>query len=289
MPFNLLALCKNTDGYVVRRIPLSSTTQTMVHNIFNNQKSIFLQGKEETAFSGDWKPDDDEILTISLPEEAQIIIDTYNDGNLLLVPTLDLSEYENLPIKALFGSDDNGHTIMVQKFSQSQYLSRRFSLFLDNSVYNKLDTPLITLDNKLLCVISNNIVKFNSFSNMRCVFDMKNYYQIATNEDIDTFSTHSSVYIEDIENLKNIANQNIRKRIHNLLKSNILDDFSATDILNKAQEQGFNDLISIREGKVYLPNDAKTIIKILCFLDEKLYKGVFSNLVIMANSTKTAD
>ena len=289
MPFNLCALCKSTDGYVVRRIPLNSTTQTMVHSIFNNQKNIFLQNKEEIAFSGDWKPDDDEILTISIPEDAQIMKNTYNNGNLLLLSTLNLSEFDTLPIKALFGSDDEGRTILVQKFNQTQYLSRKFSLFLDNNIYNKLDTPLISLDNKLLCVISGNSIKFNSFSNMRCVFDMKEYYQEATNEDIELFASHSSICVENVENLKNIANQNIRKRIHNLLKSNVLNEFSATDILNKAQEHGFENLISIQNNQIQLPNEAKEIIKVLCFLDEKLYKGVFSDLVIMANSTKTAD
>ena len=291
MPFNLFALCKNSDNndYVVRRIPLNSSTQIAVSNIFSAQKDAFLRDKEEVTFSGDWKPDDDEILTVSAPEDAQVIINTYNNKDLILFPILNLSEFDSFPIKALFGSNDKGNTILVQKFNQNQYLSRKFSLFLDNNTYSKLDTPTISLDSKLLCVISNGIVKFNNFSNMRCVFDMKEYYKEATDEDIDLFARHSRIYINDVESLKNIANQNIRKRIHNLLKSNVLDDFSATDILNKAQEYGFENLITVQDNKVSLPNDAKEVIKILCFLDEKLYKGVFSELVIMANSTKTAD
>lgn len=66
-------------------------------------------------------------------------------------------------------------------------------------------------------------------------------------------------------------------------------DFSATDILNKAQEYGFENLITAQDNKISLPNDAKEVIKILCFLDEKLYKSVFSELVIMTNSMKIAD
>lgn len=289
MPFNLFALCENNDDYVVRHIPLNSSTQIAVSNIFNTQKDAFLRNKQEVCFSGDWKPDDDEILTVSVPENAQVIINTYNNENLMLLPILDLREFDRLPIKALFGSNDNGNTVLVQKFSQSQYLARKFSLFLDSNAYSKLDTPTISLDSKLLCVISSGIVKFNNFSNMRCVFDMKEYYKEATNEDIDLFANHSRICVEDVENLKNIANQNIRKRIHNLLKSNVLNDFSAADILNKAQEHGFENLITVQDNKISLPNNAKEIIKILCFLDEKLYKGVFSELVIMANSTKTAD
>lgn len=289
MSFNLFALCKNSNDYVVRHIPLNSSTQTAVFDIFNAQKDVFLRNKEEVAFSGDWKPDDDEILTVSAPKDAQVIINTYSNKSLILQPILNLSEFDTFPIRALFGSNDKGNTILVQKFNQSQYLARKFSLFMDNNAYSKLDTPTISLDSKLLCVISNGIVKFNNFSNMRCVFDMKEYYKEATDEDIDLFSKHSRICIDDVENLKNIANQNIRKRIHNLLKSNVLDDFSATDILNKAKEHGFENLITVQDNKVSLPNDAKEIIKILCFLDEKLYKGVFSELVIMANSTKTAD
>lgn len=289
MPFNLYALCENEDSYQVKGIPLDADTQDAVSRIFNNQREIFLNNKREISFSGDWKPDDDEILSITIPNDAQAIIDTYDIRNHLLLPTLDLNEFDTTPIKALFGSSDDGHTILVQKFSQAQYLARKFSLFLDNQTYRKLVSPTISLDSKLLCVISNGYVKFNNFSNMRCVFDMKDYYREATNEDIEMFANLPSITVDDVENLKDIANQNIRKRIHNLLKSNVLSDFSATDIQNKALEHGFGNLITIQNNKISLPNDAKEIIKILCFLDEKLYRGVFSELVIMANSTKTAE
>ena len=289
MPFNLFALCARDEDYVIKRIPLNPTIQNTIFNIFDTQKENFLRNRTETPFSGDWKPDDDEILTIPVPDEAQTILNMYNNESTILMPILDLNEFNDFPIKALFGSVDNGHTILVQKFSQSQYLSRKFSLFLDNSTYNKLDTPTISLDSKLLCVISDGIVKFDNFSNMRCVFDMKGYYQEATNGDIDLFAVLPSICVENVENLKTIANQNIRKRIHNLLRSNVLNDFSATEICNKAQEHGFENLITVQNDKIALPNDAKEIIKILCFLDEKLYRGVFSELVIMANSTKNAE
>ena len=121
--------------------------------MFDVQKEALLANKQEVEYSGDWKPDDDEIFVLPLTEEFRPICDTYN-CNFLLQPVLDLQDYESSPIKALFGSYDNGRTIMVQKFSPSQYLTHQFSIFLDGRVYNKIDTPSITLANQLALYVT---------------------------------------------------------------------------------------------------------------------------------------
>lgn len=288
MSFNLFALCKNKSQYEVKRIPLNEDLQCQIAEMFEVQKEDLLANKQEVEYSGDWKPDDDEIFVLPLTEEFGPICNTYN-CNSILQPVLNLSEYENSPIKALFGSDDNGRTIMVQKFSPGQYLAHQFSIFLDGRVYNKIDTPSITLANQLACIISDGRVKFTNLGNMRSIFDMKEIYAEATDDDIDAFAANSQICVENVDNLKHTATQNIRKRIHNLLKAHTLDTYSAADICDRAQAQGFADLITIENSQIAFPNDPKQIVKILSFLDEKLYKGAFTHDTIMANSTRKAN
>lgn len=288
MSFNLFALCKNKSQYEVKRIPLNEGLQCQIAKMFDVQKEALLANKQEVEYSGDWKPDDDEIFVLPLTEEFRPICDTYN-YNFLLQPVLDLQDYESSPIKALFGSDDNGRTIMVQKFSPSQYLTHQFSIFLDGRVYNKIDTPSINIANQLTCIISDGCVKFTNLGNMRSIFDMKEIYAEATDGDIDAFAANSQICVENVDNLKHTATQNIRKRIHNLLKAHTLDKYSAADICERAQAQGFADLITIENSQIAFPNDTKQIVKILSFLDEKLYKGAFTHDTIMANSTRKAN
>ena len=141
MSFNLFALCKNKSQYEVKRIPLNEDLQCQIAEMFEVQKEDLLANKQEVEYSGDWKPDDDEIFVLPLTEEFRPICDTYN-CNFLLQPVLDLQDYESSPIKALFGSDDNGRTIMVQKFSPSQYLTHQFRYWLGLNFWTMIVRPL---------------------------------------------------------------------------------------------------------------------------------------------------
>ena len=207
------------------------------------------------------------------------------NANLTTIEELNLDNFEKEPIKALFGRNDNNE-IMIQSFFKSQYLSRSFSLFLKNNTYNELNNPAISLDNKLLCYISNNKLRFKSFNNLRFVFDLSSLYKEATDEDIDNLCEYDNIEIDNITNFKTNAGQNIRKRVHNILSSGVLKEYTAKQIKRIAKSQGLNSLISISNDKIVIPQDQQTINKLLSFLDEKLFVGPFSGNTIRANSTK---
>lgn len=288
MAFNLFALCKIQRNLEVRKIHLNQLLQTSVENLFTTQEEQFMRNiSNETTFHGDWKPDTDELLTIDLPNDAQVIIDAVN-ANFTSIHDLNLNNFQGEPIKALFGQNNQGK-ILIQSFFKSQYLSRNFSLFLNDHTYNKLDSPAISFDNKLLCIIENNVVKFKSFNNLRYLFNLTDLYNEATDTDIDSFSTLNNILIPNVQTFKGSANQNIRKRIHNLLQSNTLINYSAQQIQALAAQEGINNLININNNKIEIPNDNKEVMKLLSFFDDKLYKGPFSQKTIRANSTKVED
>lgn len=285
MTFNLFALCKINNNLEVRKISVTRTVQSKISQIFEEQKNIFnAEIREIVAFNGDWKPEIDELLEIPVPIEANVIFQAL-ETNLTGIPELDLNNFDREPIKALFGQNENGE-ILIQLFFKSQYLSKSFSLFLEGNTYNELTSPTIVLDNKLLCYISNNTLKFKSFNNLRYLFDLSELYTEATDADIEDFVSNANIEFENIEVFKNSANQNNRKRIHNILKAGRLNNYSAVDIKSIAESKGLNELIIIRNNRVFLPQNNSQLSKILSFLDEKLYIGPFSNNIIRANSTK---
>lgn len=285
MTFNLFALCKIKKKLEVRKISINNPLQEKVLQIFEQQKIKFNENvKQIVSFTGDWKPDNDEIFEIDLPADANIIVEALNT-NLTTIEELNLDNFEKEPIKALFGRNDNNE-IMIQSFFKSQYLSRSFSLFLKNNTYNELNNPAISLDNKLLCYITNNKLRFKSFNNLRFVFDLSSLYKEATDEDIDNLCEYDNIEIDNITNFKTNAGQNIRKRVHNILSSGVLKEYTAKQIKRIAKSQGLNSLISISNDKIVIPQDQQTINKLLSFLDEKLFVGPFSGNTIRANSTK---
>lgn len=285
MTFNLFALCKIKKKLEVRKISINNPLQEKVLQIFEQQKIKFNENvKQIVSFTGDWKPDNDEIFEIDLPADANIIVEALN-ANLTTIEELNLDNFEKEPIKALFGRNDNNE-IMIQSFFKSQYLSRSFSLFLKNNTYNELNNPAISLDNKLLCYITNNKLRFKSFNNLRFVFDLSSLYKEATDEDIDNLCEYDNIEIDNITNFKTNAGQNIRKRVHNILSSGVLKEYTAKQIKRIAKSQGLNSLISISNDKIVIPQDQQTINKLLSFLDEKLFIGPFSGNTIRANSTK---
>lgn len=285
MTFNLFALCRVDNNLEVRKISVTQTMQAKISQIFEEQKDNFNAGiREIISFVGDWKPEKDELLEIPIPTDANVIIQAL-ETNLTGIPELNLNNFETEPIKALFGQNENGE-ILIQLFFRSQYLSRSFSLFLEGNTYNELTAPAITLDNKLLCYISDNTLKFKSFNNLRYLFNLSELYIEATDADIERFALNTNIEFENIEAFKNSANQNNRKRIHNILQSDRLNNYSAIDIKSIAETKGLNELIVLRNNKVFLPQNNSKLSKILSFLDEKLYVGPFSNNVIRANSTK---
>lgn len=285
MTFNLFALCRVDNNLEVRKISVTQTIQAKISQIFEEQKDHFNAGiREIISFAGDWKPEKDELLEIPIPTDANVIIQAL-ETNLTGIPELNLNNFETEPIKALFGQNENGE-ILIQLFFRSQYLSRSFSLFLEGNTYNELTAPAITLDNKLLCYISDNTLKFKSFNNLRYLFNLSELYIEATDADIEHFALNTNIEFENIEAFKNSANQNNRKRIHNIMQSDRLNNYSAIDIKSIAETKGLNELIVVRNNKVFLPQNNSQLSKILSFLDEKLYVGPFSNNVIRANSTK---
>jgi hypothetical protein len=291
MPYNFFALCKVNKKYDVRKITLNLSLQDNLTALFNEQKAAFLSsGVTEVPFTGDWKPNEDEVLTISSISEVSLLQEAIQ-SNFTTMPELELSKHASEPIKAIFtGEETDGViTILLQKFQPRQYLDRSsgFSLFKVENGFERIESPIISLDNKLLCVIEGDKVKFKSFAVLKHVFDVSSFYQEATDADIDKFAIADVLHIEDQELFKKLIDgTTTRKLIHNIVSMDVLNTYSAEEIKQSAIEDGL-DLI-LENGRLVFPQDKKKVVDLLNFLNDTLYTASLSKKRYVTNSHRPA-
>lgn len=283
---NLLALCRDTNGIAIKRIPLNGTLQNPIMQIFSDQEAAFRANRpNEVVFDGDWNPDDDEILVLDATAEANVMIAAAS-GNILALPTINAANFDAENIKALFVGVNagGGLRLLVQRFTAAQILSRKFALIASNNQFNQITDPAFNLATSLTCIIEGGQLKFESYHKLRAVFDVIEFFAAATDDDIDNFAGHASIAIADIPALKVLVTQTERKLIHKLASSGVLDAHTPQQIQARANATGL--IVNLANGQIVFPNDKQEIRRLLRFLDDSLYQAPLSGLRYVTNSKR---
>lgn len=288
---NFFAVIKIDDDIEIKRIRVNQNLQNELIQIFEDQRIKFEEGVDtEVEFNGDWKPDDNEVLTLENISEASILISAIN-ANASSFNDLQVSNFTNEPIKAIFTGIKTGNItkVFLQKFSSRQALSLSQLPIIKMQTGNtfvKSTGDIFTIDNRLVAIIENTKTKFKSFHNLRMVFDLSNFYQEATNEDLEALSQHNSLEVNDVNLLIEQADTTIRKMVHSIIRTDVLGNYSVNEIAEASRD--FPDIeVNINNGKLVLPDDKKELKDILHFLLEDIYKGALSGSSYLTNSKRT--
>ena len=288
MPENLFAVRRVGGDLTPLRVRLEQTIQEQVADIFTNQRQSFFNGvDEEVPFNGRWKPDANQLLTIEVPDEADVFRHTL-EQNATSIPDLDTANFANAGIKALFTSEDEGGVdrILVQRFTRGQVLSRSFSLILHDNSFRRLTDAVFILNTSLTFVIEDDVLKFKSWSNLRSILNVLDIYREATDPEVLAFASHPSLDVSDIEDFMSSADQVTRKLINAVIASGVLDDHTTTDIQTAAL--GTQLELVLHKGRIVLPTERRDVKNILQFLDESRYSGPLSGQPYITNSRKPA-
>ena len=186
-------------------------------NLFEDQEREFREGiTTEVPFTGNWNPDPEEVLTIEIPTEIRSALTLQYAATPLQYPISIPDTLLREGIKALFtGRVRNGRaTILIQRFTSQQVLSKRFALFQERNAFRRLTETAFSLDSKLACIVENGLIKFKSVGNLRSIIDMIEIYREATNQEIIDFAAHRSLHVADVQNFVANTNQTCRKLIH---------------------------------------------------------------------------
>lgn len=291
---NFFAFVKDNEGNSeIKRIRVNQPLQRELEQIFEDQRIQFLSNIDtEVPYNGDWKPDNNEVLTLDNVDEATMLVNAIN-ANATSFSDMDISNFLEEPIKAIFTGLRTGNRtrVLVQKFSSRQALSLNQLPLIKmqtGNVFVKATDDVFTIDNKLVAIIENDTTKFKSFHNMRMVFDLSEFFKEATDEDLQELAQHASLRIDDMPKFITLADTQVRKMVHSITSSEVLDTYSVTQISDAAST--FNNIpIVVENGEIILPTDKRELKEVLHFLLEDIYKGPLSGGSYLTNSKRSIE
>ena len=290
MPRPLFALCLPRGGQQleVKRVRLSGDLQGQVEGLFDQQYLSFTEGvDEDVPFTGSYKPEASELLVVptDVVSDVDILLAALAQ-NALALPELSPSNLIREGIKALLMEGTEADTILVQKFTQAQVLSRKFLLVFSGDVYRRFSEPVFALDTSLTFVIDGGFIKFKVFDKLRSILDVKDLYRSATDAEVIEFAQHDNFAVSDLEHFVGLADQPSRRDIGAIMASGFLSQFTATELKQIASRSNLQ--VKVTDDKLVLPDTRRGLKDILQFLREQRFIGMLSGRVYIANSVRPA-
>jgi hypothetical protein len=286
MPVNLLAICRQNDAYLLKRVKVTAKVQEDLEGIFIQQEQEFFEAiTDEVLFDGGWRPEPNELLYVPAPPEAESIM-TEAQSNLVSLPDLNAVHFRGEGIRALcvLMTTPTGNRLLIQNFSGRQILAHRFNLILDGDTFNHLSQPAFTIGTSLAGVIEDGRLKFNSYNNIRMIFDLKNLYKEATDAQLDAFIAHPALNVADPATFKGSSDQSVRKLVHAISERGILDIYAVSHIVQTAVSEGID--LQQQNGQIVMPTNKADIKRVLYFLDDGFYRAALSGEPYIANSKR---
>lgn len=286
MPRTFFAICREGDNNVIRRIPIRAAVQGELEQLFDDQEQAFLQGRdEEVEFNGDWKPDTNQLLVIEDADLSALFTATLANGP-AAYDHLDISNYADAGIKGIFThSEEQEGRILLQRFQTSQYLQRSgITLIFSNEQFGRLSEHGFALDSRLTAVIEGTSFKFVSFRNLRTILTIQQHFEQATVAEVAAFRDHASFHVANAALFDAAMDERSRKLIRGITRSGVLDDHTPNEIRDKADSVGLE--IELQDGRLVLPGEKRSLKTVLSFLEESVYKGVFTDETYETNSKR---
>lgn len=286
MPRTFFAICRMGAENVVRRIPVRAAVQSELEQLFDAQEATFLAGRdEEVVFDGDWKPDGNQLLVVNDPDLASLFSATFENGP-AAYDQLDVTNYDEARIKGVFThSATHQRRVLLQRFQTSQYLQKSgLTLIFSNNQFGKLSEHGFALDTRLTALVEEDEFKFVSFRNLRTILTIQHHFEQATEAEVTEFREHERFHVENAALFDAAMDERSRKLIRGIRRSGVLDEHGAEAIRERAGSVGLN--IDVQEGRLVLPGDKRRLKTILSFLEESVYKGVFSDETFETNSKR---
>jgi hypothetical protein len=281
---NLFAITEDNNEETIYRIPLSQNVQGEVNNLFTQLTIGFFNEKEIIQFDGNYNASSDELFVIeNYPLNQEITNSAQNAIN------YEILNIENLNgrIKAVFATySNNGQTeIYFQVFDTRRIIANRgIPIFNDNGTYTRFVNRGIVILNNLTGVYKDNNFYFNSYFNARRVVDLTEFYQEATNEDVEEFSNQALLNFADQNTFVEDLNSNLRKKIKSIQQRGVLQDLNINNLQQQANQFGIE--FQFNNGQLDIPNDRTYIKRVIKFLDEDYFITPLTNRRCVTNSKR---
>jgi hypothetical protein len=270
---NVFVLLKDEK---IKRISISQEIQKQLEDYLKDSINQFLI-KERIDFDGQYKPDNNQILSIS----------NYNINFLdkLVVDAEILLENDIEQIKCIIFFYNNSK-IGFQLFDNRKIINpSKFSLIYDSKTFSRLNSNGITISNTIDVLFDNNQLLFVSYHNASRIFNLSEYYREASDAEIDNLRNSDVIeFSQDIDN--NQFDSIMRKKLFLIKKNKVVDivksNFEA--IISYAKDTGMDEYF--KDEKIFFPSDKKKLKRLINFLNDDLFKSPITNLIYETNSKR---
>lgn len=280
-------MCRPLGGLVVRAVQLNNQVQADLDHIMQAQEHEFMDGiQAEIPFTGDWKPDPDELLVIAALPEAAALLQAAAQNAVALQP-LDPHGFLNQRVVGLFiavGAGAN-RRLLLQNFSAQQILETKIAVLFDGNVFRRITEPAFTLASHLTAVVGpGGDVKFKSYAALRRILDIAPVFQQATDVELGAFCVHPSLNVANAQAFIAGADEGIRKQVHAISSTGVLAQHPVPAISTMAAAIGFH--LPLNAGRIEVPPNRRDAKALFSFLLNKVYRGPINHQLLITNSTR---
>ncbi|MXX87028.1 MAG: hypothetical protein F4Y71_11270 [Acidobacteria bacterium] len=283
----LLAVCGNKTDASVREVPLNASAQEAVAEAFQKQEAEFREGVE-VPFDENWMIDAGEIATAAVPAGVGLFDEILTGSQVDLEPVSaeDFDDIHGLAMKP-----DTGHErVLVQVFGRGQSLTRPWlvSLLYEAGTYTRLESPGFRLDEKLVCIVENGVIRFRSLYNLGRVIDTSVIFGAATDGEIRQFvADYASMFdVADVNAFLDATSRNARKYITSVGRSGVLKNHTVQSLQDATE--GTKLELEVHNGKIVMPSTGGGITELMRFLNDGRYVGPVSGEAYITNSRRRA-
>ncbi|WP_430999750.1 Kiwa anti-phage protein KwaB-like domain-containing protein [Klebsiella pneumoniae] len=287
-----------TDSEIPTRIikiDIDAPAQTVVENLFRTQRSEFInEDIEEIEFCASYNVQDGEIFSINPFDDEIGIINAIERPD--AVPVWDPDDVSVHYFKALFtgepASNGNPTQVWLQCFDRRQIINNEKSFFQvvtqPGNRFSVSTRPGFSLSDRLTAILVGDKLLFKSFFMLRRFFNMEEYFNEATREDLDIFIGNDIFHVENAEDFMTFADSAIKKKVSLIISSGILNDQPIENLIECAQKIGYQLGITNVNGdnKITMPNSKREVKQLLYFLDQGYFNSIITNELMLTNSKR---
>lgn len=286
----------------VYKLRTSAVAKQLFVDLFNKGVDLLMQdenGEErepipfENNYSVIAREENFIIGTFIIPQELQDAIDTPDViENYKPINAKGKTE-DGYDIRAIVigAKDDQGYYLAGQRFTQRQVVvkPKGFNLLFRQDMFVEEERGFsINIGETIDCVFIGDGLIFERYNDANGVFDLSEYYRTATQSEVDQFSNNPAFEISDADTFaRSVAGISMRKKIAKIIDLGTLNDVGK--IRTNATKVNVDIAFTDDGSKVKIPEDKKELKKVMAFLAEELYPGLFTNNTYLSNSTRKVD
>ena len=303
--FRLVAIINEKKEWELKEFLLDDFLYDNLVDKWKQQYEAFMRREEEIDFKETepgYKLDDHQVFRIS-PCYLPTCVADRDSENIRNTEQIRINENLAHSIKGVVAfaqnDEDNDNELMLfQHFAPGQIIQPGGLMMWwegqPRNTYTSVKDSTVRLNNNLTAVYSSKDEKllFNHFKNAKkFIPSLAELHDNLSDQDIDNHVlSHGLFECEDADKAKVLENvtQNMRTAFTTLKKSGILNNVSAEEIQNTADENPETNVkILINESnKIVFPTEKDDIKALLELLNENMFRGTFTKNFYMTNSKR---